>query len=269
MRRTALIPLAIIAVLLSACSTDESAPAPTAKSTANPLSGTAWALVSYAQGANGPATKVPSSVTATATFDEKQVSGKNGCNTYSGAYSVNGDQIRFTDVATTLIGCTGAAARVEAVFTTVLASAQTFTVDDTSLTIVGEGDNGSIASLTFKPATAASLTGTKWTATGINNGKQAVSSLVADTNVTAEFGDDGTIAGNAGCNNYNGPYTVDGKDLSFGELATTKKLCEDAVNSQETAYLNALKATTTFTIRGGTLELRDDEGALQVSYKAP
>ena len=51
---------------------------------------------------------------------------------------------------------------------------------------------------TFKPRQSTSLTGTTWIATGINNGKQAVVSVAAGTEVTAVFGADGTLSGKAG-----------------------------------------------------------------------
>ena len=63
-------------------------------------------------------------------------------------------------------------------------------------------------------------------------------------------------------------FTTEGDTLEIGPLATTRKACAEDVNAQETAYLAALEASTTFTIRGTTLELRDDDGALQVSYAA-
>ena len=55
---------------------------------------------------------------------------------------------------------------------------------------------------TFKPLESTSLTGVTWLATGINNGKGAVSSVVVETVVTAAFGLDGKLAGKAGCNSY-------------------------------------------------------------------
>ena len=42
--------------------------------------------------------------------------------------------------------------------------------------------------------------------TAYNNGKQAVVSGLADTEVTALFGEDGTLSGSAGCNRYNAPF---------------------------------------------------------------
>ena len=35
-----------------------------------------------------------------------------------------------------------------------------------------------------------------------------------------------TVSGSSGCNIYNGPYTADGANLTFGQMATTMRACE-------------------------------------------
>ena len=47
------------------------------------------------------------------------------------------------------------------------------------------------------------IEGTSWTATGVNNGREAVESTAATQAVTADFGTDGALSGFAGCNSYN------------------------------------------------------------------
>ena len=93
---------------------------------------------------------------------------------------------------------------------------------------------------------------------------------IADTTLTAIFADAGTVAGSGGCNEYNGPYTSDASTIKIGPLATTRMLCNTptGVDEQETQFLAAMQAATKYTIAGSTLELRDDGGALQVSFRA-
>jgi heat shock protein HslJ len=67
-------------------------------------------------------------------------------------------------------------------------------------------------------------------------------------NLTATFANDGTVSGFGGCNNFSGTYTA-GTDgtMTIGPLANTAMACE-ALN-QETAYLTALQAASSFSFR--------------------
>jgi heat shock protein HslJ len=50
------------------------------------------------------------------------------------------------------------------------------------------------------------LTGQTWVLTEL-----ASQPLVADSGITANFNADGNVSGSAGCNRYNGTYTVSGQ----------------------------------------------------------
>ena len=100
--------------------------------------------------------------------------------------------------------------------------------------------------------------------TGYNTGTQAVTSPIAGTTLTATFTAGGEVGGNAGCNNYSGPYKLDGTSLTVGPLATTMMACEQAILDQETAFLAALQTPTTVETSGATVTLRDASGATQV-----
>lgn len=78
-------------LLLSACSAFATP--------ADPLQGTSWELVSYAGQAVVPGTKV------TLKFEDEQASGNAGCNSYGGNYQVNGDQVRFEQMISTMMAC--------------------------------------------------------------------------------------------------------------------------------------------------------------------
>ncbi|HMK11451.1 MAG TPA: META domain-containing protein, partial [Acidimicrobiales bacterium] len=113
------------------------------------------------------------------------------------------------------------------------------------------------------------LEGTAWTATGVNNGKNAVQSTAQTEHLTAVFGSDGALSGSGGCNDFNATYTVSGKDgLTIGPIASTKKACADDVMTEETAYFTALGNVAKFEIDGDTLTLRDSSGSTQVTYVA-
>jgi len=97
------------------------------------------------------------------------------------------------------------------------------------LTLFG-ADNKEIAN--YK-ATSRDLAGTSWQVIGYNNGKQAVTSLIAGSHMDIKFGKDGTLTGFSGCNTYSGPYTVTGNQIQIGPLASTRMACGDPPGAME------------------------------------
>ncbi len=77
---------------------------------------------------------------------------------------------------------------------------------------------------------------------------------------TIEFSPASTVTGNAGCNQFNGPYVIGGQSLRIGPLTTTNIACEEGVAAQEQAYLQALQSTTSYELSGNQLILRDGSG---------
>jgi heat shock protein HslJ len=62
-----------------------------------------------------------------------------------------------------------------------------------------------------------------------------------------------TVQGSAGCNRMKGTYQLDGQNLKFGPLATTRMACP--AMQTETAFLKALEATTRYEVSGSSLTL--------------
>ena len=87
--------------------------------------------------------------------------------------------------------------------------------------------------------------------------------VLPETPIVARFGTDGTVAGSAGCNNYNGMYVVSGNELSVGPLASTRMMCTKTVMLQEQDYLHALQAARTYQIApDGKLKITYGEGSV-------
>ncbi len=229
-----------------------------------PLEGTAWVLQSRDDG--GTTVPVPEGVVVTARFIDGRVAGRGGCNRYSAGYTLDGDSLSIGPVASTLMACPEPAASLETAFLSALGRTATYATDSTTLTLA---DSSGSTILTFREGKDVPLVATTWTATGINNGSGGVVSLVANSQVTAVFGEDGTVSGSGGCNTYMGEYRVDGSAMSIGPLASTRMACAEAegVDAQEVQFLAAMERTSQHRIDGTTLELRDDAGALQVSFQ--
>lgn len=262
----ALTALAVVAI--AACSTtggeSPKAAASASAGAATTLEGTPWQLTDYV-GPEGNIVPVPTAVAATALFAGGTVSGNSGCNTYTGKYVLDGDALTISGLAVTSMACEAIPMAVEQAYTTALAKVATYSIDGDKLELkTAEGKVG----LRYKVAATASLTGTRWVATSINNGKGGVGSVVAGSTVTAVFSADGKVAGSGGCNDYTGPYTVDGSKMTVGPVRSTKMACADEkVGAQEAQYFAAFEKVTKFSIDGDRLQLRDEGGALQVEYR--
>jgi heat shock protein HslJ len=110
-------------IFLSACATVGGA--------ADPLDGSAWELFAYRK------TKPIAGTTITAIFEDGRVSGSAGCNSYSGKYEIDGDQIRIHELAWTLMACMNPEGVMEQETTIMqfLSDAHDFHLSDTQLMI--------------------------------------------------------------------------------------------------------------------------------------
>jgi heat shock protein HslJ len=106
------------------------------------LAGTSWRLVE----ANGQL--APAGVEATITFKEgEQVSGSAGCNSYGGTYSVDGNNITFSEIISTLMACQDEnVMALESTFLDALNAGGTFDVQGNTLTI--DAANGTTLNFT-------------------------------------------------------------------------------------------------------------------------
>jgi len=204
-----------------------------------------------------------SSITALFTSAGK-VGGSSGCNQYSGTYIVSGNKLQISSpLASTMMACDQALMDQESAYLTALGGVKSFTISGDQLTLK-DANNQSL--LVFK-AQSQDLAGTSWEVIGYNNGKQAVTSVLAGTTLTAEFGKDGSLTGNSGCNTYKGTYTVTGNQIKIGPLATTRMACPQEIMDQETLYLAALQSAATYRIEGTGMELRTKDGALAADFQ--
>ncbi|MBA1194768.1 META domain-containing protein [Pseudomonas entomophila] len=64
--------------------------------------------------------------------------------------------------------------------------------------------------------------------------------LMDNSHLTLTLGSDNRAYGNAGCNHWFAPYTLDGDRLTFGPPGSTRKLCAPAIMEQEQRFLDAL-----------------------------
>ena len=228
------------------------------------LSGTSWNLSSYtgADGSTVTATEAPTMASLTFGSDGTW-SGSTGCNRIAGSFTQDGSSLTMESGPMTLVACEGPVADQEQAIVAALPLVTSFTGGDALELLSSDGS----ALLTYA-AGLASLAGTSWQATGINNGKEAVVSQAGVELATLAFDSEGQVSGSGGCNTFTGGYTTTDPDgLTFGPLASTAMACEDNVMQLEQEYFAALANVTTYQLEADRLTLRDASGATQVMFQ--
>ncbi|HEX7006495.1 MAG TPA: META domain-containing protein [Alphaproteobacteria bacterium] len=109
------------------------------------------------------------------------------------------------------------------------------------------------------------LTGTRWQLARWQESDGALRPIPHGSDpITLQFGESGgrkTLAGFAGCNQFNGPYEMAGDRLAAEDVVATKRACLTPQRNQlETAFLAALD-------EGVTVTRETDDGAPALRLK--
>jgi len=75
-----------------------------------------------------------------------------------------------------------------------------------------------------------------------------------------EFGSDGNLSANVGCNGFGGDFKVDGDTITFSQMMSTMMFCEGPVGEQETAALAVFQGSATFILDGDTMTITSAGG---------
>lgn len=229
------------------------------------LEGTLWQMISLLDAEGNTVAALPGSE-VTAEFKDGRVGGRGGCNNFFGSYTLDGDALTVSQLGSTMMACPEGLMRQEQAYFTALQSAATYAIEGEQLQVMNAAGETVLTMAASEPVT---LTGTTWSAMSVNNGRQAVTTLVAGTQITAVFAEDGKLTGSAGCNNYMTTFTVDGESITIQPPASTRKMCPgEGIMEQESAYLNMLPQVASYRLSGHKLELRTADGALVASYVA-
>lgn len=101
-----------------------------------------WKLVSY--GSASEQKPAVADVDTSIEFKEGQVTGNVGCNGFGGKYEVNGDQITFSEVVSTLMFCEGPVGDQELATLAVLRESSTYVLEGDTLTVISADGNSAI-----------------------------------------------------------------------------------------------------------------------------
>jgi heat shock protein HslJ len=230
------------------------------------LEGVTWTLVSYANSTGQTVDLLPGSE-ITAQFQAGEVNGNAGCNSYFGSYQARGSRLTVGPLGHTEMYCMPDELMAqETDYLATWQSAASFEIVGDQLRILGESAE---PMLIFAPLGSVPLTSTLWQLTGYNNGKGGFASVLADTEITAIFGEDGRLIGSSGCNTYSTTYETDGDQLTVGPVASTMMTCgaPQGIMEQASAYVNTLASATTYGIEGKELTIWNAEGQRALTYR--
>ncbi len=233
-----------------------------------PLIGTRWKAIAYNSG-GGAMVGVMDGTMITAVFDEEgKFSGDAGCNSYFSDYTTDNSSLRIgNELAKTTMDCPDEKVMTqESGYTAALRDVTTYSINDNTLEL--HTADGSLAA-SYVAVKERHLANSEWTIHAYNDGNGGVVTVIADTDITMTFDDDGNVSGSAGCNQYNGRYEAGNEALSFGTIQSTQKMCiEPKVMEQEAAFLAALTTVNSYHIDGDQIIIRDEHGSIAIQLKA-
>lgn len=188
-------------------------------------------------------------------FDEKEKRfGIKICNGIGGNYSLNGSNIRFFDIISTMMACPEPVMGNEIKFNDAMKKATRFEQKGGSLTFFA----GNRPVLRFVAENQAGLPNktlekTRWILTNIGAKQISPKAPLPYLQFDKE---NMRVAGLAACNRITGGYAVKGDSLDFGAIAMTRMACIDPEKSQiERDFTQSLEKVNRYEIKNGTLSL--------------
>ena len=251
------------ASLFLASSSPSSSPSPSPSATPAALDGRTFVSVSVVRdGADFPL--VPNTQLRLSFPSGHQLGASAGCNSMFGNYQLDGNVLVVDQMGTTDMACNPPALMAqETWFSQLLSSHPTLALDGDNLTVT----SGSTVVKMLDREVAepdAQLVGPKWVVESIITGETG-SSVPQGATAWLQFGADGRVSMNTGCNSGGGPYTADASTITFGPLATTKMFCAGAGGELEQAVLAVLNAQTVdYSIDAQSLTLEAGAAGLQL-----
>jgi len=105
------------------------------------------------------------------------------------------------------------------------------------------------------------MTQTNWTLQSYTNAEGIHMPATRGNNVTARFGKDGRMTGNAGCNWYAALFTTKDYAINLSLESVTDIACRDpGIRVQEPAFLSDLSETASFRVSESSLKFYNASG---------
>lgn len=197
---------------------------------------------------------------------EKRYSASGGCNGIGGSFTLSiGNRINFSQGMSTLMACSDMS--IEQGLSGILITVDNYTVKDGILSL-NKARMSPLAKFQEVKEESSSkeqvLNGT-WELDYISGTRIAFDGLYPNKKPTITFDTASKKAnGNSSCNNYNTSIKIEGANLHFGSVASTKMACQ---GSGESVYFKTLETITNYDIQDNTLHLMMGDIAVMRFHK--
>ena len=225
-----------------------------------PLVDTLWVLAAYGDPNN--LTVSQAGVLTTAVFSaDGNLNGSGGCNQYSAGYNLQESQIGISLPTSTMMACEVGMEQEQA-FLGILEKAGSYRLGLDALDITS-ADGSSM--LRFS-AQHLPLENVRWQLASID-GVSVPEGVVANVLFTpagtpANQGEENSITGGGGCNNFFGSYNLTDNTFTAGPFGSTQMMCDEPVMQVEQAFLAGLEGAQSYQIVLNQLTITTASGSL-------
>ena len=233
------------------------------------LTDTNWQVIMYNNGKEAVVSVILGTELTAIFVDAGQLNGSAGCNNYTAAYELDGENISIGPAAVTRKFCNEPEGIMEqeTAYLAALENVKSYQIELDRLKFL---DSDGLLVVEYQAVESKSLTETVWHLNAFLTEGDSVVSTLAGSDITAVFGEDGSLSGSAGCNSYSGTYEVDDNQIKIELGPLSMMFCEEpeGVMDQESDYLEALQSVTQYKIQGEQLVMMDDNGQEVLQYRA-
>jgi heat shock protein HslJ len=195
-------------------------------------------------------------------FEDNGVSAQAGCNSFFGAFEIDGNTLRVSMLGSTTIGCAAPLDAQDQWLSAFLLAGPTLELTGSQL-VMSTADV-QVHLLDRKIAIPdRPLVGTRWLGDGFSDGM--VDSIgPGSSSVTAAFGADGNVVVNTSCQTGTGSFTVDAATITFGALKYDGAACADPTFQQTSSQVLLVLdgSPVTFKISETSLTVNHGQNAL-------
>jgi heat shock protein HslJ len=213
-----------------------------------------WELVEFSR--DGTVVPEPAGGRATLTATGGDLGGTSFCNSYSGTYRLDGEELSVSGLGGTEMGCAPELMDAEAAYLAALADVERAATTDGYLVLSG-GD----AELRYRPmpeVPPSDLNGTAWVLETLLEGD--IASSTSGGRAVLQLGGDGRFTASTGCRELTGRWSLDGDVVRVTGAEPARATCDPEVEAQDEQVTALLSRDFQVAVSGDSLTVSGADG---------